>query len=361
MNIHTSRAHTEGGNAVALTLLGLAVAILAGVAVLYFIGKSTPQSVYTPPPADEEVFESEEDLSIDAREGWRTYVHEEFNFSFEYPSGWIVATGNLPTGEPVISVSPAVTTSTSTVFGVGDVASHVSIYPLGADFEAYLGETQASTVIVEVPQASARDYVFNTGRPWATKAVFEDFPSSWSSSGFLFARVIVEEEELLFMRGETEITRDEFSTTSGDIMIRSGFIDANIRRIEEEILRSFTFVDAHASSAEVTESGVLDELVIKSPEYGEIISNPLSVRGQIPASLNGSMSVRLEDADGEVLAEVPVVPLGEWSADEPNDFEVSLVFNARFATSGVLFFEYADSSRIGEGGNKVVPVVFDSE
>ena len=42
MSTHTHR--TESGNAVTLTLLGLAVAILAGVAVLYVVGKSVPHA-----------------------------------------------------------------------------------------------------------------------------------------------------------------------------------------------------------------------------------------------------------------------------------------------------------------------------
>ena len=360
MSIDTLREHREAGNAVALTLLGLAVAILAGVVVLYFIGKSSPPPVYTGEIVDEEVFMSGEETSKNAREGWRTYVNDTYEFSFEYPSGWIVATGTLRTGESVVSVFPAVdASSTPTVFNTDDVASHVSVYPHGVEIEAEIfGKTQASTVIIQTPEASAKDYVLTTGRPWATKAVFDIAPLNWKDTGFVFARATVEEEEVLFMRGEVEITQSEFNATSGDSVVRSGFIDANIRLIEEEILRSFTFIDTTASSTQASRE---DEIRIDSPEYGEIISSPLSVRGQLPGFVGSDTLLRLEAVSGEVLAEVPVVPLGTWSAEELAPFEVSLVFDTGSATSGVLVFEYSDASLAGGVGKKVVPVVFAEE
>ncbi|HCC04812.1 TPA: hypothetical protein DEP58_00720 [Patescibacteria group bacterium] len=359
MNTDTPRGrHTEAGNAVALTLLGLAVAILAGVAVLYVIGKSSHQPIYTPEIADEEVIEEEEKNS---REGWGTYVNDTYEFSFEYPSGWMVATGTLSTGEPVVSVFPAVATSTtSNVVSLEEITSHVSVYPHGAETEETFGKMQASTVIIQIPEASAKDYVFNTGRPWATKAVFDNSPSSWTDAGFVFARALVEEEEFLFMRGEVEISQDEFDEVSGDVMLRSGFIDANVRHIEEEILRSFTFIDTSASSTQESFANE-EEIVVLSPEHGEIISSPFSVRGQLPSSIEGDVSLRLEAMGGEVLAEVPIVPQGTWGTGEHTPFEVSLVFDAKTATSGVLVFEYTGFPLVGEKGNKTVPVVFDTE
>jgi len=354
MSADTPRGrHTEAGNVVALTLLGLAVAILAGVVVLYALGKSTHQPIYTPEIADEEVMEVVEEKK--SREGWGTYVNDTYEFSFEYPSGWVVATGTLSTGEPVVSVFPAVATSTtSNVVSLGEVTSHVSVYPHGAETEEKFGKMQASTVIIQVPEAAAKDYISNTGKPWATKAVFDNSPSSWTDAGFVFARALVEEEEILFMRGEVEISQDEFNESLGDVMIRSGFIDANVRHIEEEILRSFTFTNTSVSSTQelvANESGI----VVLSPEYGEIISSPFSVQGQLPSSVE--VSLRLEATGGEVLAEVPIVPQGTWGIDENVPFEVSIVFDAKTATSGVLVFEYTG---LGEG-NETVPVVFGTE
>jgi len=140
MSADTPRGrHTEAGNAVALTLLGLAVAILAGVVVLYVLGKSSHQPIYTPEIADEEVMEVVEEKK--SREGWGTYVNDIYEFSFEYPSGWVVATGTLSTGEPVVSVFPAVATSTtSNVVSLGEVTSHVSVYPHGAETEEKFGK-----------------------------------------------------------------------------------------------------------------------------------------------------------------------------------------------------------------------------
>ena len=82
------------------------------------------------------------------------------------------------------------------------------------------------------------------------------------------------------------------------------------------------------------------------------------MRGQLPSSIEGDISLRLEAIGGEVLAEVPIVPQGTWGTDEHTPFEVSLVFDEKTATSGVLVFEYEDISLAGKRKNKTVPVVF---
>lgn len=366
MSTHTPNVHTEKGNAVALTLLGLSVAILAGVFVLYFIGKSSPQPMYIPPPADEKVeIPNSEESIVNPREGWRKYNNEEFNFSLEYPEGWIVATGTLSTGDPVVSVYPAVHEGTTTVFGPQDETSHVSMYPLGVAVGGTIETSKVSNVVIQIPQASVEDYVLTSDRPWATKVTFERYPLGWNEAGFVFARIGIQDEEILYMREDAEISQYEFDPLMGDRIERRGFIDASLRNVEEEILQSFLFDGIHdeMSTNRVTEEK--ERFIIDSPEYGEIIKSPLSVRGKVFGKwfFEGDLSIRLETRDGEVLAEVPATPLGTSDEEDYTPFEVSLVFEDTTATSGQLLLGHSGSFSLAKDAtnNKSISIVFDNE
>ncbi len=340
MKVNMHNATQEGGNAVTLTLLGLSVAILAGVAVLYFIGKTAPEQVYVPPSVDEERIENSAEVEKKPREGWSTYVSNTYDFSVEYPIGWVVATGTLSTGDPVVSLYKATGTSTDMVFGQQDVASHVSVYPLGIATEGIQGVMSPSTVIVEVPQASAKDYVlFETKRPWATKATFEQHPASWNDSGFVFARVAIEEEELLYMRGEEEIAQYEFDPFTGDRVERIGFIDTAEREVQEEILRSFRFTGEEVETLNENDSV---HISIEAPKPDVIVTSPLSVQGTISGKwhFEDEYVVRVETIEGDVVTEVPITLEESQGDEEVSPFEVSLVFEVpTYATSGVVVID----------------------
>lgn len=344
----------ERGNAVTLTLLGLSVAILAGVIVLYFIGKSKAEPVYVPDVVDEETFDVSEQEVNNPREGWNIYTSLEYDFSFEYPSGWIVATGTLKTGDPAITTFPATENSTSTIYSLQDTASHVSVYPQGIATEGIIAETKASDVVVSVQQASSKDYVLTTGRQWATMTTFDVYPQSWSDYGFLFARVVVEEEELVYMRGDTEIEQYEFDPVMGDHIERSGFVDSTLRKIEEEILRSFVFTDRETTVSMVEEK----KIRLENPIAGEFVSNPLTVRGEIPREwyIENNFLIRLETDSGEVVTESLITITEEWNEEEYLPFEVSLIFEETMATSGRLIL--GEDNPIKNEKKLIIPVLF---
>lgn len=343
MSIPTSNVHTERGNAVALTLLGLSVAILAGVVVLYFIGRSAPEQTFVQAPVAEEDENAEEEVLVtNPRAGWRTYTSEEYSFSFEYPEGWIVATGTLQTGDPAISVAPAVSSGETGVFSLLDSAMHVSVYPLGVAIGGIIDGTKTNENLTLTTQATISDYALITGSVWATKVMFEEMPPSWNSAGFVFARVPIQQEEIIYMRDGEVISEHEFDTFLGDSIGRKGFVDSVARNIEEEILQSFSFEGSEEVHTSTSKEG---RFIIDSPERGEIIKSPLSVQGQVFGKwfFEGDFSVRLETVDGEVLAEVPVIPQGVTDEETYAPFEVSLVFQDTTATSGVLFLGRSDS------------------
>ncbi len=349
----------EAGNAVALTLLGLAVAILAGVLVLYLIGRQAP----VPVPVETDVSAdaaATDTAAVDPTAAWNTYENAMYGFAFRYAPGWIVATGTV-LGVPVITAYDAAqgASGTSTV-DLNSADTRFSVYPQGMP-DAEVGNKEVdSDVIVSVPRASAKDYVLEgSDRPWATVARFDVRPASWSDTGVVFMRARIEEDEVDYLRGTATVTPDVFDPKAGDVLAHSGFVDPAARNIEENMLRSFHFLTA-ADTVPNAGGATADMVHVASPTPNAIVTSPLTVRGEARVAWyqNGTFSVALDTADGTVLAQVPVTALSDAGTDGYVPFEVSVVFDVATATSGVLTL----SSERATGTSPVsVPVRFATE
>lgn len=360
--IHKKKAHSpphrEAGNAVTLTLLGLAVAILAGVVVLYWIGRSTPEQIVPLTPSKDVATTT---TTVDPRAGWQTYTDSLYEFTIQFPPGWLVATGTVGQ-DPVITIAPGEQNASSTD-GYHTKTIRISVYPLGhvlSDDEQQKDLVQ-STVILTVPQASAKDYVLGSKRPWATIGSFDQQPSAWSEAGYLYVRAHVEDETFSYLRGENEITKDEFDPTTGDRVVRQGYVDPTVRTIEEEILRSFAFV----KNEQVPQEHSTGDLIqVNQPKEGDRVKSPLVVQGRARGNwyFEGSFPVRLETAAGEVLAEVPGSAQGEWMTTDFVPFELSLVYGTTTATSGVLILQNDNPSGLIEQAKEIrIPVLFSAD
>lgn len=353
MHTHTTR---EDGNAVTLTLLGLAVAILAGVTVLYFVGKSVPQPEPYPSAQEQATTTAETPEIPDPRAGWNTYLNDAHEFSLMYPPGWIVATGTV-LGVPVVTVYDAAQPVGTSTFGIHELPVRVSFYPEGLPTGGKGEQKERSRTIITVPEASALDYVLGSGTPWATAVTFGKRPASWSESGFAFARVAIEEEELAYMRGDTGISPDEFDPFSGDTLVTYGYVDSAQWNTVSEVLRSFMFTAGDGWSVD----GGDERIQVVSPMSGASVASPLLVKGSAHGSwyFEASFPVRLVAADGTVLAEVPATALDDWMQDAFVPFEVSLVFTSGTATSGTLYLMRDNPSGLPEHDVSIaVPVLF---
>jgi hypothetical protein len=264
----------------------------------------------------------------------------------------VVATGTVG-DDPVITVAPGtLNASSSDVYHLG--GTRVSVYPLGHAEERYEQEHQ-STVIVEVPQAVARDLLLSSKRPWATIARFSERPEAWGTDGYVFARAAIEEELVTYYRGSAEVPADSFDPAQGDFAVRQGFVDPAVRSTQELILSSFRF----AAPEVVEDTGALP--TIETPQKDTVVVSPLTIRGTAPGPwyFEGSFPVRLETSLGEVLAEVPAPAQGEWMTEGEVPFELNLVFSTTTATSGVLIFSNDNPSGMPELQREYrVPVLF---
>ncbi len=362
MKIKNRKKIYEGGNAVAITLLVLSIAVLAGVLVLYFIGRSEP--IKPMPLAIEKkdnatTVSGAKEQKENLRDGWLTYKNEEYDFSMQLPAGWIVETGTLKTGDPAITFYKArIKNGTTTVYGPNDDVTHVSVYPLGVAGEGLSGKTKHSKVIIATPQASAKDYILKSGKAWATKGEFDIHPDSWNDSGFIFARTVVEEEEIKYMRGDKEIEQYEFDPFTGDYVERSGFVNSQVRSVEEEILKSFSFTKKNSNGVTF-----IDDLIkLKSPKKNDVISSPVVINGDARGVwyFEGVFPVRLESDGGKIIAETYATALGDWMTNDYVPFELSVAFDVTTATSGRLVLT-SGSTSVSNKNEMVIPVLFNTE
>jgi hypothetical protein len=171
---------------------------------------------------------------------WKTYTNDQYNFSLQYPDTWeVVADAQIP-GIHVIkkgSAKPNYLTHHSKF-------THVSVYPQGIGTEGIFGQTTSSNVSFKAPVKRPLDYVLNDNTRWATFAGFTSVPSSWKPWGFVFAGTVVENEQVeciahdeLINKGVCEIDIENEDAET----VRAGIINAEDRKIQEQILASFQF------------------------------------------------------------------------------------------------------------------------
>ncbi len=363
--LYTCHKRTEAGNAAALTLFGLAVAILAGVAVLVFVGQK--QSHYVPAPIQIEATSTDSVVAEkDPYEGWETLLNEEYQFHIRYPSGWRVEEATA-SGTPVFTLYDplqldAVASGSASALSPHLLPSIVSIYPQGSHLLTTSEKVTASRVILSSGRASAKDLLLEgANQPWATIVHFEDVPSSWVSGGGLYAQVQVTEEEVEYQRGAQVIPQEEFDPSAGDVIKRYGFVDSQIRSIEEQILLSFHFLDATGvegqgtTTEDVQAQFVREDIIVTEPLPNAYITSPLVVRGIAKNtwfSEESLFSVVLEDVEGNTITigDVRSDTLLQSEGQEDIPFIATLSFDSGTATSGVLMFSPAENkSRPQEG------------
>jgi hypothetical protein len=342
MNNTSPNTQTQNGNAVTMTLLGLAVAILAGVAMLYYIGRTGPDHIPATFPDDIDDENTDVSEPLDPRAGWRTYQDSALDISVQYPSGWIVVSGTV-LGARVVTLYADGQEVPDTLAGVHETAFRVSIYPQGLPMGS-AGEREApSNVAMSVAGAHVRNLVLGNGTPWAARVRFERSPISWDQAGFILARVPVMDEQVGYIRGDVGISPEEFDVYSGDEMVRYGYVDRQQWATVVSILESFSFTDREErSDRPAWMSWRVDELIrVDEPRVDSVVRSPLRIRGEARGMwyFEASFPVRLETLDGEVLAEASATAGSDWMTEEFVPFDLLLAFPETSAVEGVLVLE----------------------
>jgi len=164
-----------------------------------------------------------------------------FSFEIKYPDNWNVA--EIPESYlgPIFNFYPKTTDSAPPFIHFSEV-SHVSVYPYGIPTEGINGEYQASSANLSERPAQAIDFILEDETPWATYINFAQRPNSWQESGFIFAGTEITNLRMICMKGDQPIEFDKCDPFTGDLIIRNGKIDENIRQTQEIMLSSFKFL-----------------------------------------------------------------------------------------------------------------------
>lgn len=104
-----------------------------------------------------------------------------------------------------------------------------------------------------------------------------------------------------------------------------------------------------------------DEISIESPHPNEHISSPLTVKGEARAwYFEATFSMRLENEDGEVIAEGYVEAQDDWMVDAFVPYKGDLTFDPqRPGSTGTLYLEKANPSGLPENDTTLhIPVMF---
>lgn len=355
----------ERGNVVTLVLLGLAVAILAGVIVLYFYGNRNTVPL-TPLDGNNGAGTSTDEVTqADPRADWSTYENSEFNFTIKYPPGWVVNEGTIGL-EPAITIHPDLGTTSDLVapWDHHTEATHLSIYPQGIPTEGIMGDERPSDIIVTAPRAVARDYILENGRPWATMVRFEAPPAGWNSSGFVLARALIEDEETICLRAGEPVPEGDCQPLTGDEIARSGYVDPALRETQKLMLTSFGFETSADPLNETTSAQTrpIDDLIrVTSPVADSTVTSPLVIEGEARGTwfFEASFPVELRTSSGEVLVRAPATATDDWMTEDFVPFTVSLAFPEPQTATGTLLLERSNPSGLESQARSVsIPVRF---
>lgn len=120
-------------------------------------------------------------------------------------------------------------------------------------------------------------------------------------------------------------------------------------------------------SSEITNTPVnntVDEdtkVIMEEPDPDEVVSSPLTVRGQVRGSwyFEASFPLEIVDDTGKVLAVTPAQAQGDWMQEGFVPFEATLTFNPGTATRGELVLRKDNPSGLPENDDEVrIPVRF---
>jgi len=106
-----------------------------------------------------------------------------------------------------------------------------------------------------------------------------------------------------------------------------------------------------------------DLIRVSTPRPNEVIESPLFILGEAvgPWFFEASFPVRLEDEEGNVLAQVPAQAEGEWMTEEFVPFSAELIFEIPDTPTGKLILEKDNPSGLSENADMLwMPVRFGS-
>ena len=178
---------------------------------------------------------------------WQVFTNEEFKFSINYPPGWSVAEDSMRPFSPMFSFYlPDSQENSEELTGPFDHhqtgVTHVSVYPLGIPTEGLFGQT--AELSVDWSERFSEDsflFVLEDGTPFAAYLRFNKHPRSWEEWGFVWLRLEINDEEIIYMENGEEVEpRDPMGEPDIEI-IRRGSVNEDLWPVLKLIAESINF------------------------------------------------------------------------------------------------------------------------
>lgn len=104
-----------------------------------------------------------------------------------------------------------------------------------------------------------------------------------------------------------------------------------------------------------------NNITVESPAPQSVIGDPVQITGEAKGTwyFEGSFPVRIKDAEGAVLAEVPATAQGEWMTEEFVPFTLEISFVPPSSDTGTIEFVKANPSGMEEQDDSFeLPILF---
>lgn len=108
-----------------------------------------------------------------------------------------------------------------------------------------------------------------------------------------------------------------------------------------------------------SEKGV--QVTVTSPVAGAVINSPLTISGNVPGSwsFEAQFTVRILDAQGNILGQAPATLSGDWMTEAMVPFTVTINFTQSASKNGTLVLLKANPSGLAANNDTVtVPIEF---
>lgn len=105
-----------------------------------------------------------------------------------------------------------------------------------------------------------------------------------------------------------------------------------------------------------------DLIRVDSPLSDGVISSPLTISGEARGNwfFEASFPARLEDANGEVILQAPIMAQGEWMTEDFVPFSASLSFAKPATPTGRLILEKDNPSGLAKNARQlIIPIRFE--
>ncbi len=152
--------------------------------------------------------------------------------------------------------------------------------------------------------------------------------------------------------------------TVDELRAANDTLTAKVKQLETDLKKQDSGSDNSddqqpATTTYTSEKGV--KVTLTSPVSGTRVTTPLTVTGSVPGSwsFEAQFSVRLIDAQGNLLDEKPAKLQGDWMTDKLVPFTSTLQFGIGASQKGTLVLLKSNPSGLAANNDSVViPVVF---